>query len=180
VDRAHAEARAAIAAPRYTAFLLTADLRLGSDDWVAPGAVLDRPVPSLAQSMLRRRHRKLLKLGRGHHALKIEELHEIRIAAKKMRYVAEFFRSLYSRKLARRYLGRLSKLQDRLGTLNDAVTGRSLLAELLPGSGLDPSDSARASGLVLGWQAGRIHADLAVFGGEWEDFRELRPFWAAR
>jgi inorganic triphosphatase YgiF len=180
VERAHAAARAAIAAPRYTAFLLTADLRLAGEDWAVPDAALDRPVTSLAHGMLRRRHRKLLKLGRGHRALKIEELHEIRIAAKKMRYVAEFFRSLYSRKLARRYLGRLARLQDRLGTLNDAVTGRRLLSELLPQSGLDAAEAARISGLVLGWQAARIHADLAVFTGEWEDFRELRPFWAGR
>jgi inorganic triphosphatase YgiF len=179
-DQAHAEARAAIATPRYTTFLLTADLRLGGDDWAVPGTILDRPVTSLANGMLRRRHRKLLKIGRGHHALKIEELHEIRIAAKKMRYVAEFFRSLYSHKLARRYLARLSRLQDRLGGLNDAVTGRRLLSELLPASGLDAADAAHATGLVSGWHAARIHADLADFTGEWEDFRELRPFWAGR
>ena len=40
--------------------------------------------------------------------------------------------------------------------------------------------AAHATGLVSGWQAARIHADLADFTGEWEDFRELRPFWAGR
>ncbi len=179
-DRAHDEARAAIAAPRYTQFLLTADLRLANGDWVSANAPVDAPIRPLAQTMLRRRYRKLLKLGSGHHDLKIEQLHQIRIAAKKMRYAAEFFRSLYSRKLARRYLGRLARLQERLGTLNDAVAGHRVLEELLPESGLDQGAAARVTGLFLGWKASRIHSDIAAFAGEWNEFRETRPFWIGR
>ncbi len=180
VGRAHAEASAAIAAPRYAEFLLTADLRLASDAWASANAHVDAPVRLLAQKMLQRRYRKLVKLGSGHHNLEIEQLHQIRIAAKKMRYAAEFFRSLYSRKLARRYLGRLARLQERLGSLNDAVTGRRLLEELLPESELDPPASARVAGLVLGWKAARIHWDIAAFASEWEQLREMRPFWVGR
>jgi triphosphatase len=171
-------ARAAITTPRYTQFLLHLDLLLASGEWAAPDAPVTAPVRPLAQHMLRRRCRQLLKIGHGHEVLEIAELHQIRLAAKKMRYAAEFFRSLYSRKLARRYLGRLTVLQDRLGTLNDSLTGRRILEELLPTTGLDPASAARALGLVVGWQAARIHADLAAFPGEWEDFRELRPFWS--
>jgi triphosphatase len=177
-QRAREGARAAIASPRYTQFLLRADLLLASGEWAAPEAPVTAPVRPLAQHMLRRRCRQLLKIGRGHEVLEIEELHQIRIAAKKMRYAAEFFRSLHSRKLARRYLTRLTALQDRLGTLNDSVTGRRLLEELLPNTGLEPAGAARVMGLVLGWQAARIHADLAAFPGEWDKFRELRPFWS--
>ena len=171
-------ARAAIASPRYTQFLLRVDLLLASGAWTAPEAPVAAPVRPVAQQMLRRRYRQLVRIGHGHEVLEIEELHRIRIAGKKMRYAAEFFRSLYSRKLARRYLARLTVLQDRLGTLNDSVTGRRLLEELLPATGLDPAASARVLGLVTGWQAARIHADLAAFPGEWEKFRELRPFWS--
>jgi triphosphatase len=179
-DRAHAEARIAIATQRYTQFLLTVDLRLGNEDWISGNADIDAPITSLAQVNLRRRGRRLLKIGSGHEALEIDQLHQIRIAAKKMRYACEFFRSLYSRKLVRRYLKRLAALQDRLGTLNDAVSGRRLLDQLIPEIGLDADAGARVSGLVLGWQAARIHADLAAFAGEWDSFRELRPFWAGR
>jgi inorganic triphosphatase YgiF len=177
-QHAREEARAAIAAPRYTQFLLRVDLLLASGGWAAAGAPVTEPVRPLAQQMLRRRCRQLMKIGRGHEVLKIEELHRIRIMAKKMRYAGEFFRSLHSRKLARRYLSRLTRLQDRLGTLNDAVTGRRILDELVPATGLDPAAAGRAAGLVLGWQAARIHADLAAFPAEWEAFRELRPFWS--
>ncbi len=179
-DRAHAEARATIAAPRYTEFLLTADLRLASGDWASANAPVDAPVRPLAQTVLRRRYRKLVKRGSGHRALEIEQLHRIRIAAKQMRYVGEFFRSLYSRKLARRYLGRLARLQERLGTLNDAVVGHRVLEELMPESGLDQGAAARATSLVLGWKTARIHTDLVAFAGEWDEFREMEPFWDGR
>ena len=85
------------------------------------------------------------------------------------------------RKATRRYLEALTGIQDPLGSLNDAIVSRELLSELdrrLAGNA--PALGTRAVGIVLGWQAARIHADLAVFTGEWKDFRELRPFWAGR
>jgi len=179
-DRARSEAQAAIAMPRYAQFLLTVDLRLGNGDWIAGNAEVDASVSSVAHANLRRRGRRLLKIGGDHQALEIEQLHQIRIAAKKMRYACEFFRSLYSRKMVRRYLKRLGALQDRLGTLNDAVAGRRLLDHLIPEMRANSDEAGRLSGLVLGWQAARIHADLAAFEGEWDSFRELRPFWARR
>ncbi|HXV23568.1 MAG TPA: CHAD domain-containing protein [Alphaproteobacteria bacterium] len=179
-ERAHAEARATLATPRYTQFLLTADLRLASGDWALAGASVGPPARAPAQTMLRRRYRQLMKIGRGHRVLEVDELHKIRIVAKKMRYAGEFFRSLYPRKQARRFLMRLAELQDRLGSLNDAVTGRRLLEQLLPQSGLEPLSVARIEGLVIGWQAARIDADLSAFGAEWEKFQELKPFWVGR
>jgi inorganic triphosphatase YgiF len=179
-DRARLEAQAAIATPRYAQFLLTVDLRLGNGDWISGNADVDVPVSSVAHANLRRRGRRLLKIGSDHQALEIEQLHQIRIAAKKMRYACEFFRSLYSRKMVRRYLKRLGALQDRLGSLNDAVAGRRLLDNLIPELRVESEEAGRLSGLVLGWQSARIHADLAAFEGEWDSFRELRPFWAHR
>jgi inorganic triphosphatase YgiF len=177
-QHARERALASIASPRYTQFLLRADLVLASGGWAAAEVDIAAPVRPLAQHMLRRRFRNLVRIGHGHEVLSVEELHRIRIAGKKMRYAAEFFRSLYSRKLARRYLARLSALQDRLGTLNDAVTGRRLIEELLPETRLEAASAARVMGLVTGWQSARIHADLAAFPGEWKKFRQLRPFWS--
>jgi triphosphatase len=179
-QHAREAARIAISSPRYTQSLLRLDLLLASGAWAADEAPVTAPVRPLAQHMLRSRCRQLMKIGRGHEALQVEELHQIRIAAKKMRYAAEFFRSLYRGKPSRRYLTHLIKLQDRLGALNDAVTGRRLLEELLPSTGLDPAAAGRVMGLVLGWQAARIHAELPAFPAEWEAFRDLRPFWSRR
>jgi triphosphatase len=179
-QHAREAARAAISSPRYTQFLLRLDLLLASGEWAGQDAPVTAPLRPLAQHMLRRRCRQLVKIGRGHEELEIEQLHRIRIAAKKLRYAAGFFRSLSSGKAARRYVARLVKLQDRLGALNDAVTGRRLLGELLPSIGLEPAAAARVTGLVLGWQAARIHAELPAFPAEWEAFRDLRPFWSRR
>ena len=73
-----------------------------------------------------------------------ETRHEVRIAAKKLRYAAEFFGSLYTGGKAcrqhRRFLDAIETLQDLLGELNDMVTGPDVLAKLgidatLPHSG---------------------------------------------
>ena len=175
---AHEDARAAIATPRYTEFLLTADLRFSSGDWATQESDIDQAMEPLARGMLRRRCRQLVRLAQRRDPGRLEDFHQIRIAAKKLRYAGEFFRSLYSRKLTRRYLARLSRLQDRLGGLNDAVTGRMLLEQLLPETGLEWGASERVAGLVIGWQTARVDADLAAFAGEWEEFRALRSFWS--
>ena len=54
----------------------------------------------------------------------------MRIALKKLRYAAEFFRSLYGDKDVTRYLKRLSALQDDLGHLNDVATAETLMDKL--------------------------------------------------
>ena len=46
-------------------------------------------------------------------ALRVEELHAIRIHGKRLRYAAEFFAPLFPRKETRRFLRRLAELQER-------------------------------------------------------------------
>jgi triphosphatase len=55
--------------------------------------------------------------------------HRIRIAAKKARYAAEFFADLLPSGKIRRYIARLSSLQDHLGRLNDIAVAHKLLSE---------------------------------------------------
>src|SRR5262249_11926433 len=135
----------------------------------------------LARDVLKRRHRKLTKIGAQHESLTEEDMHLIRIAAKKMRYPVEFFRSLFPRKATRQYLKEIAALQACLGTLNDAVIGGSLLASLSvePGKGKHPSaaNGAYATGLVHGWQAAQISRDLSGFPQLWRQFLDLKPFW---
>ena len=58
------------------------------------------------------------------------ERHQLRIALKKLRYAAEFFRSLYGEKEVAQYLKRMSALQDDLGHLNDVATAETLMDKL--------------------------------------------------
>ena len=77
-------------------------------------------------------------------------LHELRIAAKKLRYVSEFFAGLYPRKKVKRFLGELTALQDVLGHINDAAIGQALVART--GEGARPLD-AHTRGFAMGWIA---------------------------
>ncbi len=61
-----------------------------------------------------------------------ETRHEVRIAAKKLRYAAEFFEPLYKAqaKRHRRFITAMSGLQDELGSLNDLATASDTLSAL--------------------------------------------------
>lgn len=90
---------------------------------------LEAPVAPLAAAFLSKRHRKLRREGKGFAKKALPELHAVRIEAKKMRYTAEFFSSLYGKK-ANSFISAVKQLQDSLGCLNDGVVAQGLVAEL--------------------------------------------------
>jgi CHAD domain-containing protein len=74
--------------------------------------------------------------------------HRVRIAARKARYAAEFFRDLLPGRRVKHYVHTLSGLQDRLGYLNDLAVADRLLGEVEAGA---PSPEARyARGYLTG------------------------------
>ena len=91
---------------------------------------LDEPIQELARRVLRKRHDAALKLGRGFSGLSAEQRHQLRIALKKLRYTADFFRSLYSKKQAKPYFRALAEMQDCLGHMNDVVVAEHLLERM--------------------------------------------------
>jgi triphosphatase len=138
------------------------------------------PVEVFADRMLRKRHKKLRHIGNGHAAMSVEELHELRIAAKKLRYAADFFRSLYPKKRVRRYVAALSALQDCLGAINDGAVGRARVAEAwekLGGLSRRSTRRARAEGAVEGWFAAVEHVEFSNFAAHWRRFLDVDRFW---
>ena len=131
-ERNYETAREAIRSPRYTTFVLNFSRWLDEAAWhttrnTTRREILGAPLKAYADTLLERRHRKLVKLGRGLAAATPEKRHKVRIAVKKFRYASEFFASLYSGKKSRAVIGDLSRLQTTLGDLNDlAVTERQL------------------------------------------------------
>lgn len=144
--------RKVLADARATAFrAATADLdspraralMLDFADWLACGAwhglvstreIREQPVSDFAAAALDRLRRKVKKGGRDLIDLDDNARHEVRKDAKKLRYTAEFFGSLFDRKRQKRRHGRflaaLEPLQDQLGALNDAAAMPELLARL--------------------------------------------------
>lgn len=90
---------------------------------------LAAPLRKYATASVARLHRKLLEVGKDLANAAPEERHRARIAAKHLRYAAEFFRSLFPAARIARYIKRLAALQDVLGRLNDAAVGDALLRE---------------------------------------------------
>ena len=164
--RAYACAQAALLEPRYTELLLRLELWLDNAGWAAQAQVQDslqQPVTKLASASLEKRARKLRKVAGKHHELHEAEYHEIRILAKKLRYGAEFFQRLYSKKTVKPHLKALAEIQDALGSLNDAVVTDALLEKL------DGAVEKRVHGIVKGWQAACIERDLGQFGAAWKN-----------
>jgi len=98
------------------------------DDSVPPDA--DRPIGELASRKILKAYRRLTKRGRGlGDTSPAEALHRLRIEAKKLRYLLEFFRSLYDEKEVGRLIKGLKELQDILGGINDLHVQKERLVE---------------------------------------------------
>jgi inorganic triphosphatase YgiF len=174
---ANARARRALRSARCRRLALRLSAWLHAGDWLRelPAArreALERPVAEWASAVLGRRYDRVRERGRGLARHSAGELHRLRIAIKKYRYAADFFASLYG-KPARQALGRLSRLQDILGAMNDAANVAELTAR-----GFDGGARVReARGIVLGWSRARATALRRKLKRAWKSFRAAEPFW---
>ena len=124
-----------------------------------------------ATGELRKRHKRLLRDAALLMERTPEERHRIRINAKRLRYAAEFFGSLFAGKAAKRYLRELVGLQDALGALNDAATATRLLADLPGRDALVP--------FIRGWIAARETDSLSAAQTALERLAGTPRFWKA-
>jgi triphosphatase len=130
-------------------------------DWVRP--------------QLEERDRRLRRRTRHIHRLDSAERHRGRVAAKKLRYAAEFFRGLFPSKRTDAYLGALAKLQGSLGRLNDLTVANRLAGEILPA----PAEPglAQALGIARGWLAASATPELKRLRELRRRFAQSTPFW---
>jgi len=78
------------------------------------------PIIDLARHSIHKKYRSVIKAG--HRILKNNDdkkLHVLRIQCKKLRYLMEFFSSLFPPKKIKTLIAQLKKLQDNLGEFND-------------------------------------------------------------
>lgn len=154
---AHAAAAATVASQRYLRFLRALQNWVDQRGWrdaLIPGdkMKLKMRVTTFAHAILEQDQQRLLKRGRKLKGASPDARHRLRIVAKKTRYAAEFFGSLYPDKKVRPYIKALASLQDELGHMNDAVVAQRLLKELQEGRD-DLSDS-------VGFARGYLTASL--------------------
>ncbi|HYN53876.1 MAG TPA: CHAD domain-containing protein, partial [Methylotenera sp.] len=169
--------REALSSQRYQCFLLMLGAWLENESWC--GSIHDSnkvKVLDIANAMLKKRHRQLRQSGKGITKMHAEERHVIRIAAKKLRYAAEFFASLYSSKKSTAYVRSLSQLQDCLGVLNDITTTEKLVQKLI---GSRPNRMINeATYICAGWNAYHATSSLEHLEGIWRTFTSQKKFWA--
>ena len=135
---------------------------------------------AFAAGVLEKRRRQVKKRGRDLGTLSPEDRHQVRIAAKKLRYGAEFFGSLYTgKKAAKRhaaFVEALSELQDCLGDLNDIATGHELLDDLT-GTDLKATSAVFAAGVTAVDIEARSGKLLKAAAKAHKELVDIRPFW---
>ncbi|KAB1069636.1 CYTH and CHAD domain-containing protein [Methylobacterium planeticum] len=188
-DKAHDAVLATLASPAWRGLILDLVTWIETGPWLGADGHPERDAPARAYAadVLERFRRRIRKRGRHLRKLDPEARHRVRIAAKKLRYGADFFATLFPEKKARKrhkaFAGALSDLQDHLGALNDLATAHAVMASLAdPEAG--PVHGVPATGPALfaaGLTAadGEAHADTLLEAAEeaHEELIDVKPFW---
>ncbi|MBI3531772.1 MAG: CHAD domain-containing protein [Burkholderiales bacterium] len=90
----------------------------------------------VAKAQLLKAHARVMRAARHPERLGAPQRHRLRIAVKRLRYLADVWASLWPQKRSRRYLMQLEKLQQALGALNDAAVAGRALRQLKAGAAL--------------------------------------------
>ena len=132
------------------------------------------PIRELADRRIWRIYRRILKNGRaiGPDA-RAEALHELRKQCKKLRYLMEFFQSLYPKNRIKRLIRILKGLQDNLGDHQDfevqEQTLKAFSREMMT-SGSVPSETLLAMGILVQNLDQRRYRARDEFAGRFADF----------
>ncbi len=172
---ARAKARTVVRSRRFQLLLLSLGAfcgtpLLGAAAGAPEAAALETRAEAFADSVLQRRHRKLKRAGERFATATPEERHEIRIAAKRLRYAIDFFGSLFPAKRTRAFTKALARLQEGLGLGNDAHVAVTLAAEIA-----GPQSPTAAA--LAGWAAAQGSGRERRIAAAWKDFLACRPFW---
>ncbi len=156
----HDIAAAAIASERYQKLMVALTEWVGRRGWRAAMSrkartQLKTKVRKFADTVLEQDQKRLLNRGSQLKTATPEARHRVRIAAKKTRYAAEFFGSLFKDKQVKPYVKALTHLQDELGRMNDASVADGLLDELARGEvdlreGIDTARALLAASVADG------------------------------
>jgi triphosphatase len=133
------------------------------------------PIAAVGRKAIKKAFRRLLKRGRAvDTAPTDEDLHALRIRAKRLRYLLEFLREVVG-KAGRRLVKDLVRFQDLLGSHHDAAVAAEFIRRYVEGPGAQASAEAfLALGAFMGEQ--RRLADVARgdFQKAWTRFARRR------
>jgi CHAD domain-containing protein len=109
------------------------------------------PVDRLSRKFIKKRHARVLDVGRGiDEAAPDSHLHALRIQCKKLRYLLEFFSSLYPPDDVGLFVKQLKGLQDNLGEFNDLAVQQAELKSFLQDRRREiPVETGAAIGVLI-------------------------------
>lgn len=104
----------------------------------------DAPVKVLANQLLMKRFKRIIKDGRKiTNETPDEAVHDLRIQFKKLRYLLEFFKSLYDAKELDFLIKRSRKIQNVLGAFNDVCVQQETITQYLTAVDLKRPDAVQ-------------------------------------
>lgn len=131
-------------------------------------------INQFSRQLLDKQERRVLSVGTNVDRDNAEEMHQLRIECKKLRYAAEFFKPLFSDMDV--FIGHMKGLQDLLGVMNDVAVTRTLMDDLLGGS--REHDVLMHAGGMVGWRTCQFRHLLERFDDYWEELVEAKhPWW---
>lgn len=176
VRTSHEAVAASAGSSRYTRLVLTLFSWIEGAQWRSDMQPkirrrLGRLIADFAGDILKRDQQRLLKRGRHLQGGDVGARHRLRIAAKRARYAAEFFTSLYPGKRVRPYVRSLALLQEDLGGLNDTAVAKKLLRNL---EASHPQLRVEAA-FIWGYIACRLEQDHPGLLRHWKRFKAIAP-----
>jgi inorganic triphosphatase YgiF len=140
-------------------------------------APLFAPIANVAPPLIERRWCQARKRSKRFGELSQEERHQVRIALKKFRYIAEFLGSLFNARAVNAVMKRLKPLQEELGHFNDVWTAQRLIEELDCYADKGAAALSQQAGLLIGWHLCELANSEARLRHNVRRFRNAKPFW---
>lgn len=116
-----------------------------------------QPISSVAKRALYRRYNRIMRTGLTiRHDSPLEEYHVLRILCKKLRYLLEFFSSLFPEEDIHALILKLKLFQKTLGEFNDLTVQQRRISEFL--GTLPTDDDLRTTAAAMGGLLAMLHA----------------------
>jgi CHAD domain-containing protein len=133
-----------------------------------------RPVIDVACERIWRIYRRAIREGNAINAESpADDLHELRKTCKKLRYLMEFFQSLYPAARIKELIRVLKTLQDNLGNFQDyevqVMTLKKFSHQMVAEGGVSP-DTLLAMGMLIDGLERRQHQAREEFAGRFANF----------
>jgi inorganic triphosphatase YgiF len=171
----HTKLKETLAGPDLTGVALGMTGWARDENLLADQAARRLRLADVAPELLDRLARKVAKRGRHIRRRSEADLHRVRKSLKKLRYAGDDLAGLYHPKAVKAFRKQCKDLQERLGTLNDAVVAVTLAKSLVQSG---QSDRIPAVWALSGWSQKRLRKVKRRLPAAWAEFRDAPPFWA--